>query len=96
MLGFIIRNIYLVFVPVSGTEVLNPLEFHSDESYQGVFCYVKEVTFGLHLMMGSGCQWCLAEDHGIKGLELTVPYVYPPPPQGEESGLRLSSIHNGQ
>lgn len=35
---YIVRNTYLFFVPVSGTELLKPLEFLSDKSYKGVFC----------------------------------------------------------
>ena len=64
MLWFII-NIYLLFVPVYGTELLKPLEFLKSD--KGV-CYsqqtpfnhtqvqVKKVTFGKHQKMGAGCQ----------------------------------------
>ena len=51
---------YLVLVPVPGTELLKPLEFfQSDENDQGDFCYVNEATFGKplgHLRRGGGCQ----------------------------------------
>ena len=46
ILWFIIRNIYVVFIPISGAELLKPLKFLGEESNQGVFCYVNEVTFG--------------------------------------------------
>ena len=49
MLLFIIRNVYLVFLPFPGTGLQKPLEFPSDESDQCVFCYVNEMTFGLPL-----------------------------------------------
>lgn len=41
-----ITNIYLVFVPTSGTELLNAWNFLSDECDKGIFSYVNEVTFG--------------------------------------------------
>lgn len=44
ILWFIIRNIYLVFIPVSGRELLNPWNFLNSETVEGVFCYVNEVT----------------------------------------------------
>lgn len=46
LLRYIIGNIYLVFIPVAGTELLKPLDFLSVESGKGVFCYVNKVTFG--------------------------------------------------
>ena len=35
----------LVSSPILRTELLKPLEFPSVESQEGVFCYVKKVTF---------------------------------------------------
>ena len=40
-----IRNIHLVFIPISGTELLKALEFPNDESHKCVFCYVNEVNW---------------------------------------------------
>ena len=40
---FIVRNIYLVFVPVSATKGLKLLYFLGDELHN--FCYISEVTF---------------------------------------------------
>ena len=31
-------------MPVSGTELLKPLEFLAVESYKGIFCHVNELT----------------------------------------------------
>lgn len=42
--------------PISGLESLKPLEFLSDESDKGVFCYFNDVTFGQHRRIGAGCQ----------------------------------------
>lgn len=41
----IIRTVYLVFIPVSSTELLKPFEFPNDEREKGVFCYANEVAF---------------------------------------------------
>ena len=48
---------YILFIPVSCTELLKPSEFLINENDKGVFCYISEVTFELHLRMGAGCQW---------------------------------------
>lgn len=56
ILWFMIRNIYLVFVPISSTELLKPWGFLEDENDQGISCYVNEMTFGMHLRMGAGYQ----------------------------------------
>ena len=40
----------------SDTELLNPWHFLSEESDQGVFCYVNEVNFRKHLRKRAGCQ----------------------------------------
>lgn len=45
VLWSLIRNINLVFVPISGTDLLKPLRFPKWTECQGVFCYVTEVTF---------------------------------------------------
>ena len=44
---FIIRNRYLVFVPIAGTELLKPLE----SPVIKMSFYVNEVTFRKHLRM---------------------------------------------
>ena len=46
---FIIRNRYLVFVPIAGTELLKPLE----SPVIKMSFYVNEVTFRKHLRMGA-------------------------------------------
>ena len=48
---FIIRNIYLVFILISGST--NTWNFLSVERFKGVFCYVNEVSSGPHLSMGA-------------------------------------------
>lgn len=46
MTSCFIINIYFIFIPISGTESLKPLDFLSDNSnYKGIFCYVDKVTF---------------------------------------------------
>ena len=42
----------MVFITVSGTELLKSLEFPKGESYKVVFCYVNEMTFGKYPRMG--------------------------------------------
>ena len=49
---FIIRNRYLVFVPIAGTELLKPLE----SPVIKMSFYVNEVTFRKHLRMGAKLQ----------------------------------------
>ena len=56
ILWFITKDIYLVFITVSGTELLKSLEFPKWESYKIVFCYVNEMTFGTHLKVWAGYQ----------------------------------------
>ena len=51
MTGFIGRNTYLVFIPISGTELLKPLEFPATK-----VSFVSQVTFGKQLRVGPGCQ----------------------------------------
>ena len=36
-IAVLIRNIYLVFIPISGTELLKPLTFHKCENDKNVF-----------------------------------------------------------
>ena len=43
---FIIRNLYLLIMPVSGTELLKPSEFLTVESYKDVFCHVNDWLSG--------------------------------------------------
>ena len=42
--------------PISGTELLKPLESLSGESHEGVFCCVSERLTERPLKMGTGCQ----------------------------------------
>lgn len=44
----------LIIGPISGTELLKPLEFPKWDSDKGIFCYVDEVAYGPHLRMEAG------------------------------------------
>lgn len=73
---------YLVSVPVSNTQLPQPLEFPNQENEKGVFCDVNLVTFGCSWLLGEptflggwgeqGC-WCvgafgpLGEGRGARG-----------------------------
>lgn len=61
------NNIYLIFISVSGSEVLKPLGFPNWWEHKRVFCYVDKVTLGLHLRMGLVAAWT---NHLIRRLEL--------------------------
>ena len=63
ILWFILRNIYVVFIRVSGTEPLKSLEL-SVMRVTDVSCYVNEVTFGPHLRTEAGCQ---GNQPGVEG-----------------------------
>ena len=76
ILWFIIRNIYLVFVPISGTELLNPWHFLKDESIKLPF---------VMLMRGLLDSTWRCRLVARKGLELSVS---PPGPPGRGEGLR--------
>lgn len=45
----------LSFVPFLVPSSQNPWNFLTDENDNSIFCYMNEVTFGLHLRM-AGCQ----------------------------------------
>ena len=45
ILWLIKRNAYLVFVPISGTELLKLLKFPNDKD---AFCYINEMTTGAY------------------------------------------------
>lgn len=47
---------YLIFVAISGTELVNLRNFLSNESAKGVLCHVNEVNFRKHLRLRVGCQ----------------------------------------
>lgn len=49
------RNMYLVFISISDTELLKTLEFLNDESSKGI-SYVNEVTLATYCMILSICQ----------------------------------------
>ena len=52
------NNIYLIFIPSLGTELLKSLEF-PNQVIKGVFRYANEVKFGKSMgpiRMGAGCQ----------------------------------------
>ena len=91
ILWFIIRNIFSVFVPIPGTELLKPSEFPKWRETLGVFCYVNEVTFGMplgHLRMRAGCHRNQPCDYRIRTFSPT------PDLQGGERSQRLSPITN--
>ena len=79
---FIILNIYLVFIPISGTEFLKSLEFPVVRGIKVTFVRLMRRLLDLHLRMGAPCL-----------LELSFP---PPDPWGGEKGWRLRSISNGR
>ena len=54
ILWFIIRNIYTVFVPITG-RVPKTSGISCEESNKGVFCYVDEVSLGKPLRIWAGC-----------------------------------------
>ena len=92
ILRFIIRHLYLVFVPFLAQSFYNPRNFPSGERDRGVLCYVQEVTYGISLdllRMGAGfrenqpCDW---------RLELSVPPVSP----GSGGGAGDWVVANGQ
>ena len=43
---------YIYLCPISHSEILKPLKCSNSNKY--VICYIKEVTFGLHLRLGAG------------------------------------------
>lgn len=73
---------YLVFVLVSGTELLiKPWNFLSDEGDKGATCYANEITSGHHLTTGLVVR---STDLVIRRLELSVPPSHPQ--EGEGNG----------
>lgn len=72
-LCFIIRNIYFISIPISGTETLKLWNFLSeDSSYKGIFCYVNKVTFRKPSIL----EWRLVvkeTNQVVRGMELSVP-----------------------
>ena len=55
---------------VPDSELPNHWHFPSEESHQGVFCYVNEIAFGPHWWIGMAARGAKAI---IWGLELSVP-----------------------
>ena len=85
------RNIYLVFVPISGTEFLEPSEFSKWWEWQRLTTVpfvMLIVTFGWLLKRGT-----TAREPMTRGLQLSVPPHWPP---GREEGLDIQSIANSQ
>ena len=57
ILWFIIRNPYVVFILISGTELLKLLGFPpSNERNKGIICHVNEMTVGKQLWIRADCQ----------------------------------------
>ena len=101
ILWFILRKIYLVLVPISGTELLKLLEFPKWWVIKVSFViYNKLVSTTPSLLM----RWFLEalKDGGwlpgepTMGLEGWNFQSHPPDLWGGERGWRLSSITNGQ
>lgn len=84
-LWFLIINIYLVFVHVSGTDPRNPWHFPRDKSHKDVFN-----DFWTALKHGGGLP---GEPNLVRRLKLLVP---PPWPQGNWESLEVESLTNGQ
>lgn len=76
------RDMYLVFVPISGTELLKLLEL--------VFCCGTEENFGKLLRMGLVTR---GTNRVTDQLELSV---QTPDLQGWDRGYRLSPVTNSQ
>ena len=74
---------YLVFVPFLAQSSYNLWNFLSDESHEGIICYVTEMTFGKHLRMGTVCWGTQSE---IRRME---PH---PSASGERGGARVESL----
>ena len=91
MLWFVIRNRYLIFVPVSGTELLKRLEFPKSWELKGVFFYIDEVTFIPPKDGG-----CLSGKPlmRLEGWNFQSPHTSPT--SGEGRGMEVESISNGQ
>ena len=91
----IIKYIYFSYVfghcPVSGSQLLIALEFLSDESHKGAFCYVNETTF--ISTSGWGLLPVQVTDHVTEDgtFSVTAPDL-----QGGERGWRWSSNSDGQ
>lgn len=85
ILWFIIRNRYVVFNSISGTELLKFLEFPK--------CYVNKMTFGEPL----GCfRWGLDSNGANQVIRGFQHSVSPIDFWGWERGWRLISIYNNQ
>ena len=61
----------MVFLSISDTQLLKPLDFLIIKSDKGVFCYVKDATLGKHLSMGLVAS--RANHEIMVGLEISVP-----------------------
>lgn len=80
------NNIYLIFIPSLGTELLKSLKF-PNQVIKGVFRYANEVKFGKSMgpiRMGAGCQGKKASNQRVETFSLlpgappTCPSVPPP------------------
>lgn len=81
---------YLAFVPVSGTELLNAWNFLSGGTRKVVFCDFNWVTFGAHLKVETGCQ----EKQPCDQKFVTFSPTPPPGLQGWERGEGLEAKDN--
>lgn len=81
-----ITNLYLVFVPTSGIELLNAWNFLNDECDKGIFSHVNKVTFG-NTKDGD-----LSPEGPALSLEGQNLQPYHPDPQGGERGWRLNPL----
>lgn len=75
---WLVRNIYLVFILVSGTKLLGPMAFPLMTVINLLFVMLMR-WFGHHLRMVAGCQWSQPGDARVGTFSLTSW----PPGQGE-------------
>ena len=90
MLWFMKRNIYSVFIPVPGTELLKPLDFPVMRAIKMLFVNLRRLPLG-SAEDGAGCQKSQSYDYRL-GISSCIPLNF----QGGESRWRLNYITNGQ
>ena len=79
MLWFMKRNIYSVFIPVPGTELLKPLDFPVMRAIKMLFVNLRRLPLG-SAEDGAGCQKSQSYDYRL-GISSCIPLNF----QGGES-----------
>ena len=79
------QNIHLVFIPISGPELLKPLEFPK-KCHKGIFCSVHAVTFGKPQVTYAWGLVTRGSNYVIRGLE----FIVTNPQDWERLGRRLN------